>query len=161
MLNTPRGQTVRARCHNLPLSLVSLASCHAPSLTVPQLVEAEENVQEELFQRLWIDSRLEAWNSHKAGLREKRMQFKQMLSQDRFVGEFVVEGGLCPLDVANVHDADGLGAPLCANFSFEDWVISCFGELNSTLLHMVSSLAMLVLVVFGSPSIMLHVFMGW
>ena len=76
-----------------------------------------------MFQRLWIDSRLEAWNSHKSFSREKHVQFKQRLSQARFAGECVVEGGLCPFDVANVHDVDGLCTPLYANFCFEDWVI--------------------------------------
>ena len=100
-------------------------SFHAPSLAVPQLVEAEENVQADyaMFQRLWIDSQLEAWNSNKSGLREEHVQFKQKVVQDRFAGEFVVEGGLCPLDVANVHDVDRLGTPLYANFCFEDWVV--------------------------------------
>ena len=58
-----------------------------------------------------------------SGLREKHVQFKQKLSQARVAGECVVEGWLCPLDVATVHDVDGLGTPSYTNFFCEDWVI--------------------------------------
>ena len=72
-----------------------------------------------MFQRLRIGSRVEAWKSYKSGLRAQYVQYKQMLSQASFAGRFVVEGGLCPLDVANVHDVDGLGTPLYSNFVFD------------------------------------------
>ena len=123
-----------------PLPQVSLVNCHAPSLAVPQLVEAEEHLQAgvAMFQRLWIVSRVVAWKSYKSVLRAQHVQYKRRLSQARVAGEFVVEGELCPLDVANVHDVDGLGTPLYSNFVCDDWS-SCRGELRSTLLHMVSS----------------------
>ena len=108
-----------------PLPQVSLVICHAPSLAVPQLVEEVVNVQADvaMFQKLWIGSRVEAWNSFKSDLRVQHVQYKKRLSQARVAGEFVGESGLCPLNVANVHDVDGLGKPLYSNFMFEDWVI--------------------------------------
>ena len=76
------------------------------------------------------------------------MQLKHMLSQAPVAGEFVVEGGLCPFDVANVHDVDGLGTPLYANFCVVHWVVFLWRVELHFVAH-VFLMAMLVLVVLG------------
>ena len=130
MLNTQScqmapSQGLREVAQPSPLSQVSLGRCHALSLTVPQLVEAVKTCR-------WIMQCSKGFGSTVGsthGTLTSLACARNMRSSSKdcprpvFAGEFVVEGGLCPLDVANVHNVDGRGTPLYANICFEDWVV--------------------------------------
>jgi hypothetical protein len=70
----------------------------------------------------WFAAKIAAWRLFRSELRDKHVQFTTKKSQAKSAGvDFEV--GLCSLDAASVHDADGKETPLYANFKYEDWLI--------------------------------------
>ena len=144
MFNTPRGQTapsqgLREVAQPSPTSQMSLVSCHAPSLSVPQWVGGKRasgscNVPQALDRLLARSSELlQVWPAH-----QKRCSSSKGCHRTVSLASLLLKVG-CPLDVAKVMLTDW--ARHCTPISVLKNGSPCCGELNSSLLHMVSSLA--------------------
>jgi len=73
----------------------------------------------------WFENQLKAWQTVRVELRKRHAANSQRKQQALAVGdEWVDVASIIDLSIVeDVHDADGHGTPLYANFKYEDWII--------------------------------------
>lgn len=135
--STPRIPDVSEKMLIPKLSKISLPSCAEgfDSIECPWLdqASAEEwmnkwmlnqkttSIVESLIPGQWFTTKLKAWHEMRGALRQRHMDFaaKRRRSAVDTDANDVVDLS----EVKDVHDADGKGTPLYANFKYEDWLL--------------------------------------
>ncbi|CAE7525791.1 unnamed protein product, partial [Symbiodinium pilosum] len=65
----------------------------------------------------WFNSQMEAWKELKKALKQGQINFTKKVEKDPSLSGLAAEINLS--DVKDVHDGDGKGTPIYANFKYE------------------------------------------
>jgi len=69
----------------------------------------------------WFHSQMEAWKKLKQALKQGQISFAKKADQNPALSGLAAEINL--EDVKDVHNGDGKGTPIYANFKYEDWIV--------------------------------------